>query len=182
MNAHVRYCVDCDEEYQPHVACCSDCGAVLQDKLASDEPEAEPEPDGPEETAIPREKYDTIAQNLPPATAEAVAPYLAAAGVTFRVEARHYGLSISVKPDDVAAAVAVLEGEGVLPRQPDPSQPAVAAEGGPCPACGTTISPGTDECPDCGLAVGGAARVCQRCGAELAPSFETCPDCAGREA
>ena len=52
---------------------------------------------------------------------------------------------------------------------------AVAAEGGPCPACGAHLEPGMVECPECGLLLGGVA--CQRCEAELSPGDEACPVC-----
>ena len=62
-------------------------------------------------------------------------------------------MRLSVRSEDVPAAIALLAKQGVLPEQADPGG-AVAAEGGPCPACGAQVAPGSLECPDCGLQLG----------------------------
>jgi uncharacterized OB-fold protein len=176
---YLRYCPDCGEEYQPHMTHCIDCGTALQERLEGDsavhqaalEPEPEPEPP----TALPPGDYGRVAGDLSAQTVEPLVKLFVAARIPVKVESVGYGLSLSARLEYRPAVVAILEREGVIPKQSDETTPAVAAEGGPCPACGTHIDPGTVECAECGLLLGGNA--CDTCGAELSPGDEACPAC-----
>jgi hypothetical protein len=68
------------------------------------------------------------------------------------LQRRHAGLKLEVHEDDGPAATALLIKAGLLP--PFDESPPVGEEGGPCPACGTHVAPGTIECADCGLVLG----------------------------
>jgi hypothetical protein len=162
-----RYCPDCGEEYQPHVTECVECGGVLQDRRDGDVREPEP--------VLPPGEYEKVVDGLTAATAERLVKRFIAAGLPVKVESVGYGLCLSARLEDRAAVLAILEGEGAVPRQPDAEVPAVGTEGGACPACGTTVGAGTVECPDCGLLLGGSS--CERCGAMLSPADEACPAC-----
>jgi hypothetical protein len=96
-----------------------------------------------------------------------------AAGIPVKLEP---DLSLSVRLEDHPAAIALLERQGVVPKQPDASAPAVSADGGPCPACGADVRPGQKDCPGCGLQLG-ADPVCEGCGGELSPADAVCPAC-----
>jgi hypothetical protein len=157
---------------------CVECGTALKDMLEGEAPEYDPpKPPPPEEPLLPPGDYKTIANAIAPSTAGLLMELFDAAGIPIKVEPSGPGLRLSARVEDVAAAVAILEREQVVPKQPDASVPAVATEGGPCPACGTEIPPGTIECPDCGLRLGGTAETCEGCGAEVGPTEEACPAC-----
>ena len=176
MGAYLRYCPDCGEEYQPHMTECIDCGTALKEKLDGDDtPELAAPPDLEPEPSLPPGDYEKVADGLSAQAVEPVVRLFVAGRIPVKVESSGYGLSLSSRREDRAAVMTILEREGVIPAQPD--APAVAADGGPCPSCGTHIKPGTVECPECGLLLG---AVCEGCGAELSPSDEACPACGHR--
>jgi hypothetical protein len=174
MGAWVRYCPECREEYQPHMTECLDCGAALKERLDSEPPEPHVTPEL-EPADLPPGEYRRVDSGLSASVVEPLVRMFVAAGVPVKVESVGYGLTLSARDEDRAAVVAILEREGVIPAQPDATAAAVAAEGGPCPACGSSLEPGTFECPECGLLVGGG--VCESCEAELSPTDEVCPAC-----
>jgi hypothetical protein len=173
-NTYLRYCPECGEEYQPHVTHCLDCGSPLKEKLEGEvvvleAPLEETAPD------LPPGEYARVAHGLSAGTAEPLVRLFVAAGIPVKVESVGYGLTLSARLEDHPAVIAILEREGVLPAQPDGSAPAIAQEGGPCPACGASLAPGIVECAECGLTLGGSG--CENCGAELGPTDESCPAC-----
>jgi len=179
MGAYLRYCPDCREEYQPHMTHCLDCGGPLKEKLDGEEvdygalPDSAPEPEPG--SSLPPGEYRSVASGLSAQVLEPVVKLLVEGRIPVKVESLSYGLTLSVRDEDRSAVIAILEREGAIPAQPDAASPAVAAEGGPCPACGSHLAPGTVECPECGLLLGSAG--CDRCGAELSPTDEKCPAC-----
>jgi hypothetical protein len=184
---HVRRCPDCGEEFQLHVVRCSDCGALLEDRLEGEDPVAADDalsggPGASASPAPPPEAFTQVADGVAAVAAERVGRRLSAAGIPFKLAPHNYRLRVSVRPEDVPAAVAILEREGIVPEQPDPAERPVAMEGGPCPACGTTVASGTLECPGCGLVLGGGPELdCERCGARLVPLSGECPQCGRTE-
>jgi len=181
VDVHLRYCPACREEYQPHMTRCVECGTALKDMLEGETPEYDPpKPPEPEEPLVPPGDYKTIADAVAPSTAGRLMEQFGAADIPIKVEPSGPGLRLSARVEDVAAAVAILEREEVVPKQPDAAQRAVAAEGGPCPACGTEVKPGASDCPECGLSLSSAAMSCEACGAELSPDDEACPACGRR--
>jgi hypothetical protein len=174
----IRRCPECSEEFQPHIVRCSDCGALLE---AAFEGDASPDERGDlRESAPPLPEYARILDGLSPAMAELAAQHLSAAGIPVALTSHYrYGLRLGVKAEDAVTAIAILEREGIVPKQPDASEAAVAAEGGPCPACGDDVAPGTAVCPGCGLRLAGGVP-CRHCGAELPPPIGECPEC-GKE-
>ena len=174
--APIRRCPECGEEFQPHVVHCSDCGALLESAFEGEAaPEARASTPATVEPA-PRQ-YVVLERGLTSGLAQEAAQYLGAAGIPFRVAAEAGGgFRVSVPLEQMEQGRAALEDAGVGPEPADLPEGAVAAEGGPCPACGDDVAPGTDECPGCGLQLAGAFQ-CARCGAELQP-FEACTACA----
>jgi len=157
---------------------CLDCGTALQDKVAgASMPEAPPPPaDSMQESSLPPGDYHVIATGVSAQVAESLVQRFVSAGIPVRVDPAGYHLRLSARDEERAAAVAILESEGVLAAAPDPGAPAVGAEGGPCPACGHPIPPGTRECGECGLQLGDAA-ACPSCDVEVSPDDTTCPAC-----
>jgi hypothetical protein len=146
----VRRCPDCGEEFQPHVVNCSECGTLLEDAIEGESPAGSA---APEEDAA---KYATLASDLDVDSTRAASEHLAEAGLRFRIvttRARRGWLDLQVHEEDGVAASALLQREGILPPRDD--SPPVGADGGPCPACQTHVEPGTLECPECGLVLGG---------------------------
>jgi hypothetical protein len=150
----VRRCPDCGEEFQPHVVNCSECGTLLEDGIEGETPAADAEPE--EDAAA----YVSLGSTLDAETARMAAEHLAAARLRFRLAPcrtasgrRLSGLSLFVNEADAVAAGGLLVREGILP--PIDDSPPVALDGGPCPACQTHVAPGTLECPECGLVLGG---------------------------
>jgi hypothetical protein len=177
MDIYLRYCPDCGEEYQPHMTHCIDCGAALLERLAGDAPVYAPPTEPERAPALPAGEYGRVASDLSAQTVEPLVKLFVAAGIPVKVESVGYGLSLSARQEDRPAVVAILEREGAIPKQSDETA-VVTAEGGPCPACGTHISPGTFECAECGLLLG--ASECEKCGEALSPADEACPSCGQR--
>lgn len=175
MEPYVRYCPDCGEEYQPHMTQCIDCGTALVDRLDRDVPKPQVPPEPEPEASIPPGDYRPVTGGLTAQAVEPVVKLLAAAGIPVKVESRGYDLFLSARLQDRPAVIAILEREGVISEQPDAGAPAIGADGGPCPACGVHMAPGTVECPECGLSLGTPA--CESCGAELSPADHACPAC-----
>jgi double zinc ribbon protein len=171
---YLRWCPACGEEYQPHMTRCLDCAVALEDKLEGASLSDEPPP--VVESSLPPGDYRVIAAGLSAPRVETLVQSFISAGIPVKVESAGYALRLSARNEERSAALAILEGEGVIPRQPDPSEPAVAAAGGPCPACGKEIGPGTLECAECGLRLGGGVD-CESCGVELSPDDAACPAC-----
>jgi len=170
----IRRCPECGEEYQPHIVTCSDCGALLEAGFEGDSVDQRHEPLEP---ALPSPEYARILDGLAPEIAELAAQHLSAAGIRFGLDSYQYGLRLGVQVEDATVALAILERAGIVPKGPDASEVPVAAEGGPCPACGDDVAPGMTECPGCGLQLAGGVP-CRHCGAELATPTGECPSCA----
>lgn len=159
----------------PHVVNCSDCGAPLVSAVEGEEtpaPAGAPPPEAPAE-------YVSVVSGLTSEAAAEAARHFAAAGIAFAtaLDARRGGMRLGVGRERVREAMEILEREDIVPRQPDSAEGAVALEGGPCPACGEHVLPGTAECPGCGLHLSSPAPECGHCGAELDPAFDACPEC-----
>ena len=175
IGSPIRRCPDCGEEFQPHVVQCSDCGAPLEsvfegDPLLEQRAEATGAAPAPAELAL-------LVRGLTPGEADQAAQHLAAAGIPIRLALDRDGLRLGVAREQLVPARSILGRAGVLPEQPDAAEGAVAEEGGPCPACGDHVAPGTAECAGCGLQLAGAFQ-CPRCGTELLTPSEACPACA----
>jgi hypothetical protein len=173
--APIRRCPECGEEFLPHVVQCSDCGATLESGFEGETPSAQ---GGGVAAPAPAAEYVGLVSRLTPETAQEAAGHLTEAAVPFvLVSDSRRGLRLGVAPERVADAIGILERAGLAPMQPDSGEAAVAAEGGPCPACGENVAPGSVDCPGCGLSLAAAAVPCRHCGGELHPGFDACPDC-----
>ena len=172
MDAYLRYCPDCGEEYQPHMTKCVECGGVLQDMREGHVPETPPAPEI--EPTLPPGEYVLVADGLSRELVETVVRRLVEARIPVKVGTRGHGLNVSARDEDRAAVVAALERAGAIPEQPEAGAPAVATDGGPCPACGTSVPAGTVECPECGLRLSAA---CENCGADPGGEDHVCRAC-----
>ncbi len=170
----IRYCPECDEEFQPHIERCSDCGGALESR--SDEDLARERQEQDSESLPTPEEAVIVVRGVEAAEARAIAFDLHAAGIPFWLRGGRRGIDVHVKSDDRQAATAILERAGILPAQSS-SDVAVAETGGPCPACGANVAAGIVECPTCGLAFAFETAVCGDCGEEVPPGSERCPDC-----
>jgi hypothetical protein len=172
----LRYCPECDEEFQPHVERCSDCGGELEDRTEEDlarerEEQSTDAPQIPEDAVV-------VVRGVDPGTARAIAFDLHGAGIPFWLGGGRRGIEVRVRSEDRQAACVVLERAGVLPAQAT-SDEVVAASGGPCPACGVHVDAGVSECPTCGLGLADETVVCRGCGEEVVLSAGRCPSCGG---
>jgi hypothetical protein len=155
---------------------CLDCGSELKEKPEGEAAYVAPPQEA--EPPLPPGEYAVVTDGLSATAAESLVRLFVESGIPVKVGTIGHGLCLSCRAEDRPAVVTILEREGVIPAQPDSGAPAVAAAGGPCPACSTHIGPGILQCPECGLQLGGTA--CDRCGAELPAGDEACPGC-GRE-
>lgn len=159
----IRVCPDCGSEFQPHILECIDCGAAT--RPATDLP-LQPEPAPPPERsssppAIPSLVPGMEAHPLrqaPLEWARDLSQYLIDHGVSCRVEpCRSEGctsqFTVTVAPGDMERA-RELDHRFLLQEVPDAAYVNLETEG--CPACGTPLGQGQDECPECGLVVAGA--------------------------
>lgn len=176
----IRKCPECGEEFLPHVVNCSDCGALLVDAF---EGAVMPGPDHDVPGAAPGQDYVGLLSGMEPELAAEASRQLTTAGIPFTIVSHvSRGLRLGVAPGRVLEAMRVLQASGLVPEVPASSEGVVAVEGGPCPACGDHVPPGTGECPGCGLSLSGSGQECRHCGADLDPAFDACPDCGrGRE-
>lgn len=145
---HVRVCVDCGEEYRPDIATCADCGGRLEDRHgdagqagapagAPDDEDDTPEPDFTE-TVLHADKATELRRE---------ADRLVEAGIPFRLRSASRGYVILVTRADEDRALALL---GLLADRSGEREGAMRT----CPACETSVEPGTAECPECGLTIG----------------------------
>ena len=148
----VRRCPECGEEFQPHIVTCSDCGVPLEDGI---EGQKLAPPDATSGAGADEGPYVPITGIVESQDALDAGRELAAAQIRFRLlpPPRRGGLKVEVHEQDMPAAIGVLINAGLLP--PMDESPPVGEEGGPCPACGTHVAPGSVECSECGLVLGG---------------------------
>ena len=157
---------------------CIECGTALKDMLEDQPPEYD-EPKG-HEPVLPPGDYRPVASGVEAATASRLMKLFRRAGIPLKVEPHGYTMVLSAREEDLAGALGILQRAGVLPAPAEGSDKAVAAEGGPCPACGTEVAAGSLVCPDCGLQLGAADEPCEKCGVVLAATDEDCPACGQR--
>ena len=166
MDAHVRVCRDCGEEYRPHVARCADCGGELEDRFPGLENEAHA---AAEEEPAAAELEGHRVLFLTPRAVDLVpmAERLREARIEYRLAElpgaaegapRRYALLVS---DAVARDALVALADLVAPHEDTAGVHALEtrfdAERGyvECPACGAHLAPGAEECTECGLGLGG---------------------------
>jgi hypothetical protein len=166
MDAHVRVCRDCGEEYRPEIVRCADCGGELVDRFPGSEHEppaaaaeeaAEAELDGHHALFVTPRATDLVpmAERLretrieyrlaeqPPAGEGAPARY---ALLVKEGDAREALVALA----DIVAPHEDAEGVHALESRFDAKRGYVE-----CPACGAHVVPGTVECTECGLGLGG---------------------------
>jgi hypothetical protein len=166
MDAHVRVCRDCGEEYRPHIVRCADCGGELVDRFPGSENDVPSL--AAEETADAELDGHRVLFLTPRATdLVPMAERLREARIEYRLkeqspagEGAPARYALLVKDADARAALVALadivaphedtEGVHALETRFDADRGYVE-----CPACGAHVAPGTVECTECGLGLGG---------------------------
>jgi len=158
---NVRVCPDCGEEFRPEIVRCSDCGALLRDSLEgavdsgagnvlgeAGRSQAEPP------AAVEIQKRSLYTSNRI-SEIQPLAQRLGAAGMQFWVESAGDSWTVLVAEVDEARG-RVIAGElfGIFEPAASFDPEAGYSE---CPACGHALPPAVEECPECGLIVGGGA-------------------------
>jgi hypothetical protein len=157
---------------------CIECGTALKDMLEDEKPEYDEEK--PQEPLLPEGDYRPVASGVEAGTAARLMKLFRRSGIPLKVEPHGYTMVLSARQEDFAGALGILQRAGVLPEPAEGLDKAVAAEGGPCPACGTEVRAGTAQCPECGLQLSASDEPCEKCGAVLAATDEDCPACGQR--
>jgi membrane protease subunit (stomatin/prohibitin family) len=85
-------------------------------------------------------------------------------------EAMGLGAGIALGQQMAASMAANLSQQ----QKPQPSQPAQAAAGRPCPKCGSGNSATAKFCSECGASL---QPHCQECGKPVEPGAKFCPEC-----
>jgi ribosomal protein L32 len=166
MDAHVRVCRDCGEEYRPHVVRCADCGGELEDRHGGEGTEA-PAPARPDEAAAELLGYRALFMTPRAADLVPMVERLREARLEHRLaeqpgtgEGAPPRYALLVRDGDAASALRVLA-DIVAPHEEAEDIHAIEtrfdAEHGylECPACGARTASGTVECPECGLGLAG---------------------------
>ena len=165
MNAHVRVCRDCGEEYRPEIVRCADCGGELEDRHPGQDPAPRPARDpAPEAELVGYRVLFTTARatDLVP-----MAERLRQVPIECRL-AEQPGAAkdappryaILVREGDARGALAAVT-DLIAPHEDAADVHAVETRFDPeqgyvqCPACGTAPPPGAAECPECGLGLRG---------------------------
>lgn len=166
MDAHVRVCRDCGEEYRPEIVRCADCGGELVDRFPGSEPEP---PAAAAEEGADAELVGHHVLFLTPRATDLVpmAERLREARIEYRLkeqppagEGASVRYALLVKDADARAALVALA-DIVAPHEDAEGVHAVEsrfdADRGyvECPACGAHVAPGSVECTECGLGLGG---------------------------
>jgi len=166
MDAHVRVCRECGEEYRPDIVRCADCGGELVDRFPGSEGEA-PAAAVAEPAAAELDGHRVLF--LTPRAADLVpmAERLREASLAYRLAEQRpttegapvrYALLV---PDEGAEEALRALADLLAPHDEGGDVHAVEtrfdAKRGyvECPACGARTAPGGAECPDCGLGLGG---------------------------
>lgn len=156
----VHYCPDCHEEYLTHVTICVDCGAELVPREEGQQPPDQADQIG----GLPRGHYEPILHVDRAVELEELVGNLAAAGVPARVQPsqRGQGFVLGVRAEDQEAAREIL-GHLTAAEPAATDDAAFDAQHGyrRCPACDTPLAAGAQECPECGLTVGGGIDAAQ---------------------
>lgn len=165
MYDHVRVCRDCAEEYRPEIVRCADCGGELEDRYPGQEPAPKPAQDPAPETELVGYRVLFVtsrATDLVPMAdrlRQTATPYrLAEQPGSEKGAPPRY--AILVRDGDGKAALAAVT-DLVAPHEDAADVHAVETRFDPeqgylqCPACGTAPALGANECPECGLGLGG---------------------------
>jgi ribosomal protein L32 len=156
---NVRVCPDCGEEFRPEIVRCSDCGALLQDRLEGDVTGAGgnaasgSESATPEPPAVVEIRRRSLYASNRISEIQPLAERLGTAGMQFWVEPAGDTWTVLVaEADEGPGRAIVTELFGIS----DHATAAFDPEAGysECPACGHALQPAVVECPECGLSVG----------------------------
>jgi hypothetical protein len=174
---HVRWCPQCEEEFRPEIARCSDCGGPLVDRQLDDtgrpigaegQTTVAPAAEAPAVPAGYRELTSVASANdlraIGDSLDEASVPFHSMFDPDAPGQARNSlggRFVVSVAESDRIAAIEAIRphlgleaGVGdtlAVERSYDEAGGYVR-----CPACGGEMTPGSDTCTECGLVVGGA--------------------------
>jgi len=185
----VRHCSRCHVDYRPEILRCADCGGELEIRQEETDPDSEEDMPPEPPPGDYRSLYCTFEmEDLSPLT-----DTLTREGLPFRIDTSEQSgttlvprtrFDLKVRDEEWEKAKEILSNR---PDFLDVKSASEAAEAGfdpergytLCPGCSARLSPGTTECPDCGLALGGGPEslLCSACGAEVSPADPSCPHC-----
>lgn len=149
----IKPCPECGSEYYAHVSECDDCGIPLK---MSEEIEKKRN-NKPDVTAHLHDEWVTIVEEGKEGTSE-LADLLSRNGISSKIalapgcSTEKCGcryLLLTTKSDERAAHDYI--GEFHTQKYPEIKTSQEWESQERCPACGYCVSPGTKECPDCGL-------------------------------
>ena len=186
---HVRYCVNCEQEFRPEIVRCSDCGGPLEDRYeeeGSDGFSAARDGAGAPEVPVPPDAdqppfNQPVFNALNSSDLKDAAERLADAAIPCRATGYRSGFQLFVRSEQLSAARAALQGLVGTITANEGSERCVGFAGGVCPACGAEVPAGVLECPGCTLVVGAEAARCESCGSLLGPKDVECPMCRAPE-
>jgi predicted RNA-binding Zn-ribbon protein involved in translation (DUF1610 family) len=158
---HTRVCPDCGEEFRPEIVRCSDCGALLRDRLEDDLTEVADGTglDGSAPGATASAPVEIRRRSLYSSNRireiQPLAERLGSSGTPFWVESAGDSWTVLVAEADEEHGRAILAEVLGAPESPSPAFDPEAGYAA-CPACGHALESRAVECPECGLAVGAA--------------------------
>ena len=177
---HVRWCPNCEEEFRPEIARCSDCGGPLVDRLLGEDgqplhpdPPVAATPGTAAPPALPPDFRELTHANSP-ADLRPITNTLDEAGIEFHAvfapdppgQARNAlggRFIVSVHESErIRAIQAIAPHLGLEAGLGDTLavERAFDATAGyvQCPACGADVTPGSQTCGECGLVLGDASE------------------------
>lgn len=149
----IKLCPKCGSEYYAHILTCADCNVSLVmpeevEKERNEKPDIVP-PLSDEWVAIREDEKESIRELSDLLSSKGIFCKIALAPgcSTGKCGCRYLLLAIK---EDVHAAHNYIE-EFHTQKYPEIKTSQEWESEGKCPACGYCVSPGTKECPDCGL-------------------------------
>lgn len=163
MDEQIKICPECGAEYYAHIKSCKGCEVDLifpHEKAAYKKnlPKAEGEL-----VCIEEGPYDRVSEISRELKKEGIEAQVLNAGAGKSCSSSSFGLFV---PMSIARETVRTIEEIYNRLYPELRQAEQRLQAGQCPACGAGLSASSDECPDCGLYLGGGAGPddCGGCG------------------
>ncbi len=148
-----KICPECETEYLPHIEKCADCGAVLlsyeEHRTALEEKKRLREK-VIENSVVVREGDLKWLDELCKVLLDADIPSTVVSDPACNKDCCTDKCRLIVPAEDLERAQERIE-EYFMEMHPEVRASNELASRGKCPACGSPVGAGADECPDCGL-------------------------------
>jgi hypothetical protein len=148
-----KICPKCEVEYQPHIEKCADCGAGLllhEEHRRTREERKQLEAQAIENAVMVRKGDLKWLGELHNVLIDAGIPCAVTSDSGCKTYRCGDKLRLVVAPEDYARAHERIE-EYFRELHPELRASHELAKQGKCPACGSPVGDGDNECPDCGL-------------------------------